>query len=111
VNEFMSAKDAPPETEEQARMIAFYKARGSDCGWGRDKHGNFLASYARDAWAAWQAAAAPAPYSPTVAQLEQLREIVQIYIEYCEEPDEEGVVVADNQALAEKARALLRLFP
>ena len=58
----MSHKDAPPLTPDQECMEAWYQARltaqGATCGWGRDKHGNYLAMYARDAWAAWQAAKA-----------------------------------------------------
>ncbi len=67
----MSHKDAPPLTPEQARMEAFYNARlnprGVTVGWGRDKDGNYLAEYARDAWAAWnmtQLAEAPIPNAP-----------------------------------------------
>lgn len=41
-------------------MESFYRARfaaqGVTVGWGRAKDGSYLASYARDAWAAWQAA-------------------------------------------------------
>jgi hypothetical protein len=50
----VSHKAAPPETAEQQLMVAFYKARGVDCGWGRDKDGNYFAAFARDAWAAWE---------------------------------------------------------
>jgi hypothetical protein len=56
----MSHKDAPPLTDEQARMEAFYRARlarrGVTVGWGRAKDGSYLSEYARDAWAAWNEA-------------------------------------------------------
>lgn len=56
----MSHPDAPPKTHEQLHMEAFYTARlapqGYSVGWGLDRHGEYLSSYARDAWAAWQAA-------------------------------------------------------
>lgn len=56
----MSHRDAPPLSPEQVRMESFYRARfaaqGVTVGWGRAKDGSYLASYARDAWAAWQAA-------------------------------------------------------
>jgi hypothetical protein len=56
----MSHKDAPPLTFEQQEVMAFYQPRlakqGVTVGWGRDKHGNFLSTYAQDALAAWQAA-------------------------------------------------------
>jgi len=58
----MSHKDAKPKTDEQLRMEAFYTAvladQGRTVGWGFDKHSQYLASYAKDAWAAWQAAQA-----------------------------------------------------
>lgn len=56
----MSHKDAPPLAPEQERMEAFYTmrlaAQGTTIGFGRDKNGNYLSIYARDAWAAWQEA-------------------------------------------------------
>lgn len=56
----MSHPKAPPPSEEQLRMEAFYKMRlglrGEWVPWSRDKHGNYIAPYAADAWAAWQAA-------------------------------------------------------
>jgi hypothetical protein len=58
----VSHKDAPPATAVQIAVEAFYtnllKPQGVTVGWGRDKHGKFLASYARDAQAAWEAAQA-----------------------------------------------------
>jgi len=59
----MSHKDAKPKTAEQLRMEAFYNARlapdGVTIGWGLDKHSEYLAGFARHAWAAWQAAQTP----------------------------------------------------
>jgi hypothetical protein len=56
----MSHKDAKPKTNEQLRMEDFYTARlapqGITLGWGLGKNGEYLAAYARDAWAAWQEA-------------------------------------------------------
>jgi hypothetical protein len=67
----MSHKDAPPPSPEQERMEAFYKrllsAQGTTCGFGRDKHGNYLSIYARDAWAAWQAARSHGLDQPVVS--------------------------------------------
>jgi hypothetical protein len=58
----VSHKDAPPATAVQIAVETFYtnllKPQGVTVGWGRDKHGKFLASYARDAQAAWEAAQA-----------------------------------------------------
>jgi hypothetical protein len=58
----VSHKDAPPATAVQIAVEAFYtnllKPQGVTVGWGRDKHGKFLASYARNAQAAWEAAQA-----------------------------------------------------
>jgi hypothetical protein len=56
----VSHKDAPPLTDEQARMEAWYRTqlatRAAAVGFGRDRDGNYFADYARDAWAAWQEA-------------------------------------------------------
>lgn len=46
-----------PQDLERERMRAFYFSLGVECGWGRDKSsGEYLAPFARDAWAAWQEA-------------------------------------------------------
>ena len=56
----MTHKDAPPETALQRQVREWHSAhlaqQGECVGWGRDKHGRFLAAYARAAEAAWQAA-------------------------------------------------------
>jgi hypothetical protein len=56
----VSHRDAPPETPVQQAVREFYTARwqstGKECGWGRDKHGQFFSEFARDAEAAWTAA-------------------------------------------------------
>lgn len=43
-------------SNERAQMEAFYRARGAQTGWGRDRKGDYHAQFARDAWAAWQEA-------------------------------------------------------
>lgn len=54
----MSHKEAPPLTDEQRRMMAFYDSTnvGHAIGWGVDKNGQFLGTFARNAWAAWNEA-------------------------------------------------------
>ncbi len=56
----MSHRDAPPPTEDQLALEAFWKVRKGTtfCGFGRDKDGRYFAEFARDALAAWQASAA-----------------------------------------------------
>jgi len=56
----MSHKNAPPPTEDQVALEAFWKARKGTtfCGFGRDANGQYFAEFARDALAAWQAASA-----------------------------------------------------
>lgn len=54
----MSHKDAKPLSEAQKRFEDWwvaYKGPGF-VGFGRDKHSEYLAEFAKDAWAAWQAA-------------------------------------------------------
>lgn len=54
----MSHKNAPPSTEDQVALEAFWKARKGTtfCGFGRDENGQYFAEFARDALAAWRAA-------------------------------------------------------
>lgn len=54
----MTHKDAPPETPiQRATREHWTHALGASAiGWGRDKHGRFLAEFARNAEAAWVAA-------------------------------------------------------
>jgi hypothetical protein len=56
----MTHKDAPPRTTEQERFETFWVPKlaesGQTCGFSRDRHGSYHASFARDAWAAWNAA-------------------------------------------------------
>lgn len=54
----MTHKDAPPETSiQRATREHWSKALGhQSVGWGRDKHGRFLAEFARQAESAWIAA-------------------------------------------------------
>lgn len=56
----MSHKDAPPLTQTQSEFEAWwlnrYKDRGVTIAFGRDKKGQYLAEFTRDAWEAWWAA-------------------------------------------------------
>jgi hypothetical protein len=71
----MSNKDAPPLTIAQQQMETFCKdqleKQGVTVGWGRDKDGNYLSGYARDAWKAWSAAFA-AGYSQCYNEIREL---------------------------------------
>jgi hypothetical protein len=61
----MSHKDAPPLTPEQQRFEAHWRAYWANrpgvtpCGFGRDRHGDYLAEWASAAWEAWNAAQRP----------------------------------------------------
>ena len=54
----MSHRDAPPLTDEQRRMEAWYHANApaNSISFGRMADGTYLAEWSRLAWKAWQAA-------------------------------------------------------